>query len=232
MSFNPLEQPGIPVDEQLRSWSELNVQPYDAESVDPYTRCRVILMNGIEFESILFSHQFARHTESPRSSRQLALSRRCDQQQQTAVSWLLPGDQSTLEVHPRLRAGGGRPDRVVGPQRAGSLCEAGARVRAARRLRPPLPLRQPLRDARGEEGRADRRQPHRGHARAARRSRSTATRSTTSAPRRGATRRTPRPSCNALTIVGRRAGRHELLHDTSANRTWSRSPEACTRRSR
>ena len=27
MSFNPLEQAGIPVEEQFRNWSELNVSP-------------------------------------------------------------------------------------------------------------------------------------------------------------------------------------------------------------
>jgi hypothetical protein len=98
MSFNPLEQQGIPVDDQLRSWSEQNVEPYDVESVDPYTRCRVILMNGTEFESILFSHQFARHTDVAEIKEALALARRCDQQQQTAVAGLVPGDQTTLEL--------------------------------------------------------------------------------------------------------------------------------------
>ena len=39
-----------PVPEQFLSWSELNVTPYDKEAVDPYTRTRVILMNGIEVE--------------------------------------------------------------------------------------------------------------------------------------------------------------------------------------
>jgi hypothetical protein len=48
MSFNPLDRMGIPVEEQFRSWSGLNVAPYDKRTVDPYTRTRVILMNGIE----------------------------------------------------------------------------------------------------------------------------------------------------------------------------------------
>jgi len=29
MAFNPLEERGIPIDKQLRNWSELNVAPYD-----------------------------------------------------------------------------------------------------------------------------------------------------------------------------------------------------------
>jgi hypothetical protein len=98
MPFNPLEQTGIPVEKQLRNWSELNTQPYDKLAVDPYTRTRVILMNGIEVESIIFSHQFARHTDNLEIKRALALSRRVDQQQQKAVNGLNPGDQTPLET--------------------------------------------------------------------------------------------------------------------------------------
>jgi hypothetical protein len=97
MPFNPLEQAGIPVEKQLRSWSELNVEPYDKYAVDPYTRTRVILMNGIEVESIIFSHQFARNTDNLEIKQALALSRRIDQQQQKAVSGLNPGAQTPLE---------------------------------------------------------------------------------------------------------------------------------------
>ena len=72
--------------------------PYDKGTVDPYTRTRVILMNGIEVESIIFSHQFARHTDHPELKRALATSRRVDAQQQKAVNGLNPGDQSPLET--------------------------------------------------------------------------------------------------------------------------------------
>jgi len=98
MSFNPLEESGIPVEDQFRNWSELNVDPYDKIEVDPYTRARVILMNGIEVESIIFSHQFARHTDNVELKQALALSRRIDQQQQKAVNGLNPGEQSPLET--------------------------------------------------------------------------------------------------------------------------------------
>src|SRR3546814_5730824 len=95
--MNPLEQRGMAVEEQLRSWSELNVEPFDKDAVDPYTRTRVILMNGIEVESIMFSHQFARHTDNLEIKRSLALTRRVDAQQQKAVNGLNPGDQTPLE---------------------------------------------------------------------------------------------------------------------------------------
>jgi hypothetical protein len=96
--LNPLTEAGIPVEEQFRDWSELNVLPYEKREVDPYTRTRVILMNGIEVESIIFSHQFARHTDNLEIKRALALSRRIDQQQQKAVNGLNPGSQSPLET--------------------------------------------------------------------------------------------------------------------------------------
>lgn len=98
MAFNPLQEKGIPLDRQLRNWSELNVQPVDKKASPAYTRCRIITMNGIEVEGALFSHQFARHTVDMDLKRQLAAVRRVEQQQQKAVNWLLPGDSSPLET--------------------------------------------------------------------------------------------------------------------------------------
>lgn len=98
MSFNPLAEKGIAIDNQLRNWSELNVEPFNKHEVDPYTRTRIITMNGIEVESIFFSHQFARHTADLDIRKHLAMTRRIEQQQQKAVNWLLPGNESTLEV--------------------------------------------------------------------------------------------------------------------------------------
>ena len=97
MSFNPLKERGIPLEKQLRNWSELNVAPYDTRAVHPYTRCRVIAMNGIEVEAIINSHQFARHTADTGIKQNLAMVRRIEQQQQKAINWLLPSDESTLE---------------------------------------------------------------------------------------------------------------------------------------
>jgi hypothetical protein len=98
MSFNPLEQSGMGIEDQFRSWLAMSPEPYDKLEVDPYTRTRVILMNGIEVESILFSHQFARVTDNIDLKRALALSRRVEQEQQKVVNGLNPGDQSPLET--------------------------------------------------------------------------------------------------------------------------------------
>ena len=97
MSFNPLAERGIPIEKQIRSWSELAVAPYDKKTVHPYTRTRVIALNGIEIESVMNSHQFARICDDPDVKRTLALLRRVDQQQQKVVSGLVPGDETTLE---------------------------------------------------------------------------------------------------------------------------------------
>ncbi|MEW2417035.1 hypothetical protein AB0953_25345 [Streptomyces sp. NPDC046866] len=98
MTFNPLEQRGIPLDRQVRSWRELNVSPIDPDASDPYTRCRIITMNGIEVEASLFSHQLARNTVDPEVKRKLAEVRYVEAQQQKAVNWLLPGVSSVLET--------------------------------------------------------------------------------------------------------------------------------------
>src|SRR3546814_4908768 len=96
MSFNPLAERGIPLERQFRNWSELNVQPYDTRAVHPYTRCRVIAMNGIEVEAAMNSHQMSRHTVDVGLKQTLALVRRVEQQQQKAVNWLIPGDESVI----------------------------------------------------------------------------------------------------------------------------------------
>ena len=98
MAFNPLAERGIPLDRQIRNWRELNVEPIDPQISDPYTRCRVITMNGIEVEAMLFSHQFARHCADPDVRRRLAYLRYLEQQQQRVVNWLLPGTSSPLET--------------------------------------------------------------------------------------------------------------------------------------
>ncbi|MGI5240813.1 hypothetical protein [Dactylosporangium sp. CA-139066] len=96
--FNPLDHRGIPLEQQIRNWRELDVEPIDPEAVDPYTRCRIITMNGIEVEAVMFQHQFARNCPDPEVRRELALVRYVESQQQRAVNWLLPGVSSVLET--------------------------------------------------------------------------------------------------------------------------------------
>ena len=98
MPFNPLQERGIPLERQCRNWSELNVTPYRKQDVHPFSRCRGIVMNGIETEAVMFSHQMNRNTLDPEVKKQLANVRRIEAQQQKAINWLIPGDETTLEV--------------------------------------------------------------------------------------------------------------------------------------
>jgi len=98
MTFNPLAEKGIPLERQTRNWRELNVTPIDPDETDPYTKCRVITMNGIEVEAAFFSHHFTRICPDREVKEQLARTRYIEQQQQKAVNWLLPAGQTPLEI--------------------------------------------------------------------------------------------------------------------------------------
>ena len=71
--------------------------PYNKRNVDPYTKARIILMNGTEFEANWFSHQLARHTDDNDLRRELALTRETEKQQQLKLSLLKPANESILE---------------------------------------------------------------------------------------------------------------------------------------
>ncbi|HLV71654.1 hypothetical protein FHX41_0627 [Actinomadura hallensis] len=98
MAFNPFDHRGIPLDEQLRNWDQLDVAPVDPDESDPYTKCRIIALNGIEMEATMFSHHFARVCPDLDVRQQLARVRYMEQQQQKVVNWLLPGQASVLET--------------------------------------------------------------------------------------------------------------------------------------
>jgi hypothetical protein len=96
--MNPFKQKPMKVEDGIRDWASVYPKPYCKQTVDPYTRIRVILMNGIEVEAILFKHQFHRNCQNNDLRRELALTRRIEQQQQKRVNWLKPIDESTLET--------------------------------------------------------------------------------------------------------------------------------------
>jgi hypothetical protein len=98
MAMNPYEERGIPLERQLRSWKQVVLPPYRKQDVDAFTRCRIILMNGIEMEASIFSHAFARVSDDPDLKASLATLRRIEHQQQNTVNWLNPADQSVLET--------------------------------------------------------------------------------------------------------------------------------------
>ena len=81
--FNPFEEKPITLSDTMMDWRAVYPKPYDKHTADPYTKVRVILMNGIEVESAMFSHQFHRNCSNNDIRRNLLL-RRCEQQQQNA----------------------------------------------------------------------------------------------------------------------------------------------------
>jgi rubrerythrin len=87
---------GCPLDQQHFTWREMVQKPLSKLDDDAYTRVRVILMNGIELESIRFQHACARMNEALRLP--LAQIRRIEQHQATLVNWLIGPDHSPLET--------------------------------------------------------------------------------------------------------------------------------------
>ena len=95
--MNPFMQKAPSVGATFESLPALYPRAYDPREADPYTKCRIILMNGTEFESVKFSHQMARHCENPEIRRELAMSRRTEQQQQKKLACLKPLEETVLE---------------------------------------------------------------------------------------------------------------------------------------
>lgn len=98
MSFNPFKEKAVDVESTIQSWGELYPKHYNKNEVDPYTKTRIILMNGAEFESNWFSHQFSRHCTNNDLRREIAMSRRVEKQQQMKISNLRPLDETILET--------------------------------------------------------------------------------------------------------------------------------------
>ncbi len=59
--FNPFEQTPIKLIDGVMDWQTVYPKPYSKHDTDPYTKIRIILMNGIETEAAMFGHQFHRH---------------------------------------------------------------------------------------------------------------------------------------------------------------------------
>ncbi len=95
--MNPFLEESCLVEKFFDNWRAIYPKAYNKYEVDPYTRARIILMNGTEIESIFFSHQFARNCANNDLRREIAILRRLDQQQQKVLSILKPTDETILE---------------------------------------------------------------------------------------------------------------------------------------
>ena len=95
--MNPFNEKPRPIDKLYQNWTQMYPKAYDKREVSPYTKCRIILMNGTEFEANWFSHNFARHVTDNSLRRELASVRTVEKQQQLKISLLKPCDESILE---------------------------------------------------------------------------------------------------------------------------------------
>ena len=164
-SMNPFEQkPKKSYMDLMKNWKGIEAKPYDKLEADPYTKARIILMNGIEVEAALFGHNFHRHCEDNDLRREIALCRRMEQMQQKHVNWLSPSNETTRRADHRLRAAGRRPDGMAGHARARRVFEGLHGLRPAGGLRPSVPLRQPAEDRRGHSCPQAHARHHRVHA--------------------------------------------------------------------
>ena len=96
--FNPFEEKPMPVNDTIMDWKTMYPKSYSKQDVDPYTKIRIILMNGIEVEASIFSHQFHRNCPDNNLRRELAMTRRIEQQQQKHINWLKPIGESQIET--------------------------------------------------------------------------------------------------------------------------------------
>lgn len=96
--MNPIEVSTKDVNSYFMDWKKMYPKSYDKNKVSPYTKARVILMNGTEFESNWFLHQFARNCSDPDLKREIAVVRAQEQQQQKRISCLKPLNEGILEA--------------------------------------------------------------------------------------------------------------------------------------
>ena len=96
--MNPFKEKVCETKCYLQSFKDMYPKAYDKNSTDPYTKARIILATGAEYEANWFSHQMHRHIANTDLRREIALARFVEKQQQQMLSCLKPTDESVLET--------------------------------------------------------------------------------------------------------------------------------------
>jgi hypothetical protein len=96
--LNPFTEKPMLLGDAIMDWQTMYPAPYNKNTADPYTKIRIILMNGIKTAAIFFSHEFHRHSTDNELRRDLAFGRRIDQGQQKLINWLPPLGETPLET--------------------------------------------------------------------------------------------------------------------------------------
>jgi hypothetical protein len=96
MAINLLKDKGLPIQRQRMSWKDMVGKPISKLDDDAFTRVRIILMNGLELDSLRTKQVALRCNGKARL--QLAELMRVEQHQATTINWLLGPDHSPIET--------------------------------------------------------------------------------------------------------------------------------------
>lgn len=96
MTINLLQDKGVPLARQGMSWKEMVGKPISKLDDDAFSRVRIILMNGIELDSLRTKQVALRCNADARV--QLAQLMRVEQHQATTINWLIGADHSPIET--------------------------------------------------------------------------------------------------------------------------------------
>jgi hypothetical protein len=96
MTINLLRDKGVPLDRQRFSWKDMVGQPISKLDDDAFSRVRIILMNGLELDSLRTKQVALRCNADARVL--LAQLMRVEQHQATTINWLIGADHSPIET--------------------------------------------------------------------------------------------------------------------------------------
>jgi hypothetical protein len=96
MAINLLQDKGVPLSRQTLTWKDMVGKPISKLDDDAFTRVRIILMNGLELDSLRTKQVALRCNADARA--QLAQLMRAEQHQATAINWLIGADHSPIET--------------------------------------------------------------------------------------------------------------------------------------
>jgi hypothetical protein len=96
MTINLLRDKGMALSQQRLSWRDMVGKPISKLDDDAFTRVRVILMNGVELDSLRTKQAALRMNREARVT--LSQLMRVEQHQATTINWLIGADHSPLET--------------------------------------------------------------------------------------------------------------------------------------
>ena len=96
MTIDLLRDKGTPLSAQRMSWKDMVGKPISKLDDDAFTRVRIILMNGLELDSLRTKQVALRSNREARVP--LAQLMRIEQHQATTINWLIGADHSPIET--------------------------------------------------------------------------------------------------------------------------------------